>query len=337
MRIIPNRRRFLAGLAAAGTAGLIAAPSSARAEPPPETDTVRLPRYFDDDGGCWAALGIAGELLRAEGFTVQDVQGDLSVDNSMWLAGGETDFDLTMASMLMLLVDAGVQITVLSGLHTGCFEVIANDHVRSLTDLRGKKVGVYALNDHPHVLTQLLVAYVGLDPKRDIEWVPSSDTTPTDLFLDGKIDAFLAGEPVQQDLRSRKIGHSIFNNGVDRPWSQYFCCMVAGSADYVKKNPIATKRVLRAILKGADLCASNAPSAARQLVDRGYSRRYDYTLQTLNNVGYDTWRDYDAEDSMRFYALRMQETGMIKSSLQEIIAKATDWHFLEELKRELKM
>ena len=100
MHIIQNRRTFLAGLAAAGAAGLIGAPSSARAEPPPETTTVRLPRYFDDDGGCWAALYIAGELLSAEGFTdVQYVQGDLSVDNSMWLAGGETDFDLTMASM----------------------------------------------------------------------------------------------------------------------------------------------------------------------------------------------------------------------------------------------
>ena len=112
--------------------------------------------------------------------------------------------------------------------------------------------------------------------------------------------------------------------------------MIAGSADYVKKYPIATKHVLRAILKGADLCASDAPSAARQLVDRGYSRRYDYTLQTLNNIGYDTWRDYDAEDSMRFYALRMQETGMIKSSQQEIIAKGTSWQILDELKRELK-
>ncbi|MFI0848976.1 ABC transporter substrate-binding protein [Mesorhizobium sp. IMUNJ 23232] len=336
MHIIPNRRRFLAGLAAAGTAGLIGIPSSARAEPPPETTTVRLPTYLEDDGGCWAALYIAGELLRAEGFTVQFVQGDLSVDNSVWLARGETDFDLNMPAMLIKLIDTGVPIKVLTGLHTGCFEVIANEHIRSLTDLRGKKVGVYALNDHPHLLTILMVAYVGLDPKRDIEWVPSTGTSPTDLFIDGKIDAFLAGEPTQQRLRARKIGHTIYNNGVDRPWSHYFCCMIAGSADYVEKYPIATKHVLRAILKGADLCASDAPSAARQLVDRGYSRRYDHTLQTLKNIGYDTWRDYDAEDSIRFYALRMQETGMIKSNQQKIIAEGTDWQILDELKRELK-
>ena len=64
--------------------------------------------------------------------------------------------------------------------------------------------------------------------------------------------------------------------------------------------------------------------------------RYDYALQTLNDVRYDRWRDYDAEDSLRFYALRMQETGIIKSSPQKIIADGTDWRFLDELKRELK-
>ena len=53
MQIIQNRRRFLAGAAAAGAAGLIGTSTPALAEPPPETTTVRLPRWI---GGayCWA-------------------------------------------------------------------------------------------------------------------------------------------------------------------------------------------------------------------------------------------------------------------------------------------
>jgi NitT/TauT family transport system substrate-binding protein len=192
------------------------------------------------------------------------------------------------------------------------------------------------LGSHPQILTALMVAYVGLDPKHDIEWIITSDTSPAELFINGKIDAFLAGPPEPQELRRRKIGHTIVNNAVDRPWSQYFCCTIAGSADYVKKHPVATKRVLRAILKGADLCASDPPLVARQLVDLGYLARYEYALQTLNDLGYNTWRDYDAADSVRFYALHMQETGMIKSSPQKIVGDGTDWRFLNELKRELK-
>jgi NitT/TauT family transport system substrate-binding protein len=35
-------------------------------------------------------------------------------------------------------------------------------------------------------------------------------------------------------------------------------------------------------------------------------------------------------------ALRLREAGLTRSSPQKIIARGTDWRFLEELKRELK-
>jgi NitT/TauT family transport system substrate-binding protein len=63
---------------------------------------------------------------------------------------------------------------------------------------------------------------------------------------------------------------------------------------------------------------------------------YDYALQTLKDIRYDRWREFDPEDSLRFYTLRMQETGMINSNPQQIIAHGTDWRVLNELKRELK-
>jgi len=126
----------------------------------------------------------------------------------------------------------------------------------------------------------------------------------------------------------------IVDSGKDRPWSQYFCCMVGGNRDFVRKHPVATKRALRAILKASNLCALEPQRAARLIADRGYD--YDYSLETLKDIPYDKWRDYDAEDSVRFYALRLQEAGMIKSSPQKIIAKGTDFRFLNELRKELK-
>jgi NitT/TauT family transport system substrate-binding protein len=55
----------------------------------------------------------------------------------------------------------------------------------------------------------------------------------------------------------------------------------------------------------------------------------------LNEAPYQ-WRDFDPEDSLRFYALRLHEAGLVRSSPQKIIAEGTDWRFLDELKRELK-
>jgi NitT/TauT family transport system substrate-binding protein len=156
------------------------------------------------------------------------------------------------------------------------------------------------------------------------------------LFADGKIDAFLGLPPEPQELRSRKIGHVIVDSAVDRPWSQYFCCMLAGNTDFIHKYPVATKRVLRAILKATDLCVVEPERVAQRLVDDGFTARYDYAIQALTEIPYAKWRDYDPEDTMRFYALRLHEAGMIQSSPNKIIEGGTDWRFLNELKRELK-
>ena len=157
-----------------------------------------------------------------------------------------------------------------------------------------------------------------------------------ELFAEGKIDAFLGFPPEPQELRARKIGHVILNTATDRPWSQYFCCMLVGNREFVRNHPVATKRVLRAILKATDICAAEPELAARQLVEAASRTDYDYALQTLTEVPYAQWREYDPEDTMRFYALRLHEAGMIKSSPNKIIAEGTDWRFLNELKRELK-
>src|SRR5208282_5274248 len=130
----------------------------------------------------------------------------------------------------------------------------------------------------------------------------------------------------------------LVSNATDRPWSEYFCCMFAGNREYVRKYPNASKRVLRAVLKATDLCASDPAAAARRLVESGYDSREDYALQAqiLKESPYDAWRQLDAEDTLRFYALRLRELGFISATPQKIIADGTDWRFLDELKRELK-
>lgn len=334
MPIIENRRTFMAGVAAIGAAGLLGTPTQARAEPPPETTTVRLPKYFR--AVCEAPKNIAGELLRAEGFTdVRYIEVPVDADPFMLLAD-QLDFVTDFAPVQVAAIDAGLPVTVLAGLHSGCVELIATDDISGISDLKGKRVGVFSLTSAPHILVTLMAAYIGLDPANDIEWVESPDASAMQLFNEGKIDAFLGVPPEPQEQRALNFGHTILNTTVDRPWSQHYCCMLGGSADYVDRYPAATKRVLRSILKSADLCASDPELAARLSVDGEFTDRYDFALQGLREARFDRWREFDPEDSLRFYALRMGEVGFAKASPDKIIADGTDWRFLDELKRELK-
>ena len=337
MPIIQTRRRFISSVALAGAAGLLHDPRVAAAEGDLETPTVRMVRC--PGAICVAPQNLSEELLRAEGFTdVHYVDASPTGGFAAQVAKGEADFALEFAAKIVQAIDDVGAITVLGGVHVGCYELFAKDEIHSIAELKGRTVGVAIAGANPHVFLTAMAAHVGLDPRQDIRWVTSTDPSikPLELFAEGKIDAFLATPPEPQELRARHIGHVIFNSVVDRPWSQYFCCMLVGNGDYVRKYPVATKRVLRAILKGADLCASEPTRVAHRLVDRGFTDRYDYAVDALSSIPYGAWREYDPEDTVRYYALRLHEAGFIKSSPNKIIADNTDWRFLNELKRELK-
>src|SRR6516165_6396441 len=330
--LVQTRRRLLTTLALAGAAAVLRAPPAPAAEGALETTTLRLPKT---PAICGAPQYVAEELLRAEGFTeVRYV--DTQPPTSGPMARGAIDIGNGYASALLTAIDAGEPITVLAGLHVGCFELFAAEGIHSVSDLKGKSVAVEALGASEHLFVSVMAAHVGLDPVKDIRWIASQSPEPIELFVDGKVDAVLGFPPEPEDLRARHIGHVIVNSAVDRPWSQYFCCMLTGNREYVRNHPMATKRAMRAILKATDLCASEPARVARTIVDRRFTDSYDYALQTLSDVPFDKWREYDAEDSVRFYALRLHDADLIKSTPQKIIAESTDWRFLSELKRELK-
>src|SRR3954468_9923316 len=334
MHMSEDRRRFLAALAATGAAGLIGPQKSSARDERLETTSVRLSKIT---GTCIAPQYLAEEFLRLEGFSdVRYVMSDAGIGQSRSLASGEIDFSLNFAAPLVIPIDAGDPISIIAGVHSGCFELFGNERIRGIADLKGKTVGVQGLGGSPHVFLAAMAAHVGLDPVKDINWITSPSVAPKEFFAEGKIDAFLGFPPEPQELRARKIGRVIVNSSLDRPWSQYFCCMLAGNKDFIRKNPVATKRVLRAILKATDLCASEPARVAQRMVDAGFTQRYDYALQALKEIPYTKWRDYDPEDTIRFYSLRLGEVGMIKSSPQKIIAQGTDWRFWRELKLELK-
>ena len=331
--MIQSRRGFLANVSAVGAASILGARESFADEGPPEVSTVRLSKI---PGICIAPQYAVEDLLRAEGFAEVRYVAAGAGRHSERMARGELDFSLNFAAPLVLSIDADEPVKVLAGVHPGCFELFANERIQSVLDLKGRSVGVQGLGSIPHVFMAVMATYVGLDPVRDINWAMSPSIRPKELFADGKIDAFLGFPPEPQELRARQIGHVILNSAVDRPWSQYFCCLLSGSADFVDQHPIATKRVTRAILKATDLCVAAPARVARMLVDGGFTERYDYALQALTEVPYDRWREFDPEDTLRFYALRLYEAGMIHASPNRIIADGADWRFLNEIKRELK-
>ena len=302
------------------------------------TNVVWFDLARNDFDLCAAPQYMAEQLLRDEGFTgVQYIKKDRVVWHEMILASGEADISMALVTTSLIQLDAGSPIVILAGGHIGCLELLGSERVRSVRDLKGKTVAVLDLQTGPMGFITSMAAYVGLT-REDINWVTPPPTELLQLLAEGKIDAFIVAPPEQQELREKKVEHvhTVLDLTLDRPWSQYFCCIVAGNQEFVRKHPVATKRAVRAILKAADLCGREPEQAARLLMDKGYTNNYEHLLQMLKEIPYGKWREYNPEDTVRFYALRLHEIGMIKSSPQKIIAEGIDWRFLNEIKKEMK-
>ena len=338
MQSTQSRRRFLATLSSAGAVGLMSAPTSFAQEVPSETARLRL---VQTPSICQAGQFTAEDLLRREGFTdVQYIKKTGTQEIETALASGEANIALHFNVRLIMRIEAGDPIVILAGGHLGCFELFGTDRVRTIRDLKGMTVAVPELDSSRPAFIATMAAHVGLDPRKDIKWVTLPPSESMRRLVEGKVDAFLGFPPQPQQLRAMKAKsiHVVVNSMVDRPWSQYFCCMVAGNREFVKKHPVATRKALRAILTASDRVDREPEKTAQFLVDGRFTENYHHALEALTEMkmAFTAWREFDPEDTIRFYSLRLREAGMIKSSPNRIISDGTDWRFLNELKRELR-
>jgi NitT/TauT family transport system substrate-binding protein len=333
-----SRRSLASGLLALGGGtvfgnGRITA--SALAAAPLETTAIRLPKSL---GICVAPVYAAEAALRLEGFSEPEfVKTGTGVSVIEMVARGELDLAQSTVPTLVYEVAHGRPIVCLAGVHSGCYELFVHGDIATLSELRGQRVAIQAPGALAQYYLSAMAAYVGLDPQNDIDWRVPEGESALELFARGGADAFMAFAPEPQELRARGVGRVILNTAIDRPWSQYFCCMIYGNPDWARQHPGATKAAIRAFLKTADWCAADPAAVARHLVAEGFAHNEAFATEALAEIPYTRWHEFDVEDSMRFYALRLHEAGLVTMTPQQIIAEGADWRHFEELKRELRV
>ncbi len=328
-----KRRQFLASAAALGGTSLLGLARPAAAERALDATRIRIPAT---PGICVVPQYAAEPLLRAEGFTEVEYAKYRNITPSAHVPTGEADMAMDAIGPVITQIDEGQPLVMLAGIHLGCYELFVSERIRAIRDLKGKRIPINGFGGPQHVFLSAMLGYVGLDPRKDIEWVDAAFPEGMQMFINGKADAYLGFPPEPQELRAKRVGRVLINTATDRPWAQYYCCVLVAHRDYVNRYPIATKRALRAFLKASDLCAQEPDRTARQAVDRGFAANYDYAIDALKQLRYDAWRTYDPLSTLHFYAVRLHELGMIKTTPQKLIEQGTDWRFLNELKKEMK-
>jgi len=196
------------------------------------------------------------------------VVSDAGIGQSKAIARGEVDFSLNFAAPLVIPIDAGDAISIIAGVHSGASNSSEMNAFAASRISRARRLGARP-GWVPHVFVAAMAAMSGLILSR-ISTGSQVHQSPKGAFRRGKDRRVPRLPPEPQELRARKIGRVIISSAIDRPWSQYFCCMLAATGSS-SQHPVATKRVLRAILKATDLCASEPERVAQRMVDGGFT------------------------------------------------------------------
>ena len=322
-------------LPACGSAGKVEQGGGASPEGPPETATIRLGTR---PISCYAAQALAAEFLEQEGFTdVQYLNVGLK-ESFQKLAAGQIDLHLYPAPMASVRVDAGDPIVMLGGVQVGCFQIFGSPAITSMSDFKGKTIVTGGPDAPDHVFFGVTLANVGIDIRTDVTLVTKQPPEAAPLLARGEVDGLSALPPFSSELRARGVGHVVLDSMMDRPWSQVLCCMATANRTFMDQNPVATKRALRAMFKAADVVADDPERGIRAMVQQGFTAEKDFaaTFEDLRMMPYDVWRSYDPADTLRFYALRLKEAGLIDATPEQIISRGADFRLLRELKQELR-
>jgi NitT/TauT family transport system substrate-binding protein len=343
------RRRTFLGAAGAALAAACAPNGSGRGETtspslgPPETTTIRIA----DTPACDPWYWLADPFLREEGFT--DIQRGAGGPDE-----GTADLGVFYGNTLAAAVDTGVPVVAVAGTHTGCIELWARPGINSIADLRGKTIAVNRITfsvagttgrtatDFAYGFFVSLLAHVGMQIA-DVTFVEiGTDKSIVSHFIDGKADAIATGGlngPLLHGMKNNP-GHVILDAGVDKPWGQNYCCLLITNRDWAKAHPVAVKRATRAILRTIDAAKRDLRATAKAAIDQGiFKANPVITEQLLYDVIKDQsfeWRDYDPEDTVRFFTLRLTDAKLIKKTPSQIIADGTDFAYFRRLQKELR-
>jgi NitT/TauT family transport system substrate-binding protein len=312
--------------------------------PPPETTTVRIVSPYACDPPLW----LAKEFLLEEGFTdVTYVEwGGATRD---FVTKGLADFGPGHPEEVVAAIDAGVPIVALAGIHSGCQEVWVGPGIAGIRDLRGKRIAVFAKNTDDQFFSffATTLAYVGIDPVKDVNFyeVGPDYAALMKEFVEGRSDAFLAaaeGAPILH-RSPRTPSTKILDQSADKPWSQYVCCLLLANRDWTRQHPVAAKRVTRAVMRAADATVKDLPRAAHEGAARGIQSILPPGGVSLEQILNESivmpsyaWRELDPEETLRFFALRLSDVKLIKSTPQQIVAQGSDVAYLRQLLKELK-
>ncbi len=263
---------------------------------------------------CEAPIFTAVEkgFFKEEGLEVSLVKCDWKNYKDVLALGG---YDVTHHLVMYFLkpIEQGLDVKFTGGIHRGCLRVQAgaNSTIRTVNDLRGKRIGVPGMGTPPFIFANRVLGAQGIDPSKDVTWLvfPAGELG---LALDkGEVDAVADSEPIGSMLVAQGKVRNIADQAADRPYADEYCCAVLVNGTFLARNPKASAAATRALLKAAKWVEANPKAAARLSVEKKYlASTADQNTIAISHLRY-VPSVSGAQIAVRLAAVEMKRAGML--------------------------
>ncbi len=281
---------------------------------------------------CEAAMFVAQEkgFFKDEGIDVEFVKTDWDGLRD-GLGMGWFDANYTLIMYLLKPIEQGLDVKITGGIHSGCLRVQTspNSAVRTVADLKGKKIGIPTMGSPPFLFASRALAAQGLDPRTDVTWIVIAPEV-TGLALDnGQIDAVADSEPLGSILGATKNLQTIADQAVDAPYNEEYCCATVVSGKFLARDPAGAAKITRALLKGAMWTHQNPMAAAELSVAGKYvASTAEVNGQAISKLTYMPGVS-KCRDSLLSAATEMKTAGLLNASTEPAELAQRAWVDLE--------
>lgn len=179
------------------------------------------------------------------------------------IATGKADAGVGMALRWLKPLEMGFDVKIAAGIHGGCMRlwVAPGSDVKSLTDLRGKTIGVTDMAAPDRNFFSIMLQKSGIDPGGDVQWRTfPADVLPVALRK-GEVQAFALGDPLGWMARDRDGFVELVNN-LSGEYAHRTCCVLGIRGSLVRDERDVATALVQALLGAQQFVAANPDEAA---------------------------------------------------------------------------
>ena len=267
---------------------------------------------------CAAPMYIAIEngYFEDEGLDVEQVTVD-AAHVSEAIGADQVDVGMGLIGKLLQPLENGLPIKFTTGLHTGCTKLLVpgDSDIKSITDLKGKKIGVPGLADAATVVSKRSLSAAGIgvtEQNMEVEFSVYSRNDLPQALENGAVDAIALGDPTAS-LAEEQYGLTALIDTATHPdYKDEYCCNAFVTSKLAAENPAAAAAFTRAVQKASQWVQENPDETAKIIVDKQYiSGDVDFCAQILKTYNYkpSVQGGYDA---LKQNAQELTEIGILK-------------------------